>query len=287
MMDANLQNTSSLSQQSNKSLTIESLPEGFLDRLVVELDTEEVVAIMLHGSYVRGEATPYSDIDLVRIIQEASSLSQQKQYIWREGYLISCSSRPISVYRQWFALPEEAIFRVRGVQEALILLDKDGTFPAFQQEAQAFRWEVLQNAANAYVSQLLLAQTEIVLHAFRAKFLNDNIALMDMILELFSASTDAIAIQRGILVRSGNTYYHQVQEAIGKDSLWTHYHLCAAGLYPQPPFTLTIEKRGIAALRLYQETVQLLQSVLYSEHKATIEPLIAMIEHTLANEEAL
>ncbi|MEO7020704.1 MAG: nucleotidyltransferase domain-containing protein [Ktedonobacteraceae bacterium] len=286
-MDTNQQNTSFTSKQTNGLMTIESLPEGLLDQLIKELDTEDVAAIMLHGSYARGEATPYSDIDLVRIVQEASSLPRQKQYSWREGYLISLSSRPISTYQQWFTIPEEAIFRVRGVQEALILLDKDGTFPAFQQEAQAFRWEPLQKAADEYISQLLLAQTEIVLHAFRAKLRNDNIALADMVMELFSASTDAIAVQRGIMVRSGNTYYHQAQEAAGKNSLWTRYHLCAAGINPQPPFTLTIEDRSVAALRLYQETFRLLQPVLRSEHRVTIEPLIEMIEHVLANEKTL
>ena len=100
-------------------------------------------------------------------------------------------------------------------------------------------WESLQKAANAYVSQLFLEQTEIVLHTFRAKLLNDTIALMDMASELFSASTDAIAVQHGVMVRSGNTYYHQVQESAGKDSPWTHYHLCAVGIHPQSQIALT------------------------------------------------
>ncbi len=113
-MDTNQQNTSLTSKQTNGLMTIESLPEGLLNQLIKELDTEDVAAIMLHGGYARGEATPYSDIDLVRIVQEASSLPRQKQYSWREGYLISLSSRPISTYQQWFTMPEEAIFRVRG-----------------------------------------------------------------------------------------------------------------------------------------------------------------------------
>ncbi|MGH2506715.1 MAG: nucleotidyltransferase domain-containing protein [Ktedonobacteraceae bacterium] len=286
-MDTNQQNTNPSLERIDRSRTIASLPEGFLDRLVTELDADEITTLILHGSYARGEATLYSDIDLVRIVQETSALPRQKQYIWREGYLISFSNRPISVYRQWFAMPEEAIFRVKGVQEAIILLDKDGTFPAFQQEAQTFRWEPLQKAANAYSSQLLLMQTEIVLHAFRAKLLNDNIALVDMILELFSASTDAMAVQHGVLIISGNTYYQQVQDAIGRDSLWTRYHLYTAGIHPQSSFAPTIEERGIAALRLYQETFRLLQPTLYPEHTVIIGPLIEMIEHALAHEKAL
>lgn len=256
------------------------LSDEFLSQLVAELDEETVTAIILHGSYARGDAfPPYSDIDIVRIIQETSSLPRQKRYIWHDGYLISFSSRPLSVYRQWFTAPEEAIFRVCGVQEAHILLEKDTSFRVFQQEALAFCWEPLQEAANAYASQILLEQTEMVLHLQRAQVLNDKIALMDMTLELFSASTDAVAVQRGVLVKSGNTYYPQVQQSVGTDTAWTRYHNRAAGI--GLAINPSIENRSIAALALYKETVHLLQPYLSVEHWKVIEPLLSTINKML------
>ena len=69
-----------------------SLSDEFLSQLVAELDEETITAIILHGSYARGDAfPPYSDVDIVRIIQETSSLPRRKRYIWRDGYLISFS----------------------------------------------------------------------------------------------------------------------------------------------------------------------------------------------------
>jgi hypothetical protein len=237
----------------------------------------------LHGSYARGDAfPPYSDVDIVRIIQENSPLPRNKQYIWHHGYLVSFSSRPLSVYRQWFATPEEAIFRICGVQEARILLEKDTSFRTFQQEIRDFQWEPLQEAANTYASQLLLEQIEMVFHLQRARALNDNIALMDMTLELFSASTDAMAVQRGVLVRSGNTYYHQVQQSVGTGTPWTQYHNQAAGI--DPTIVPSIENRSIAALALYQETVRLLQPYLSAEHWKTIEPLLSTIDKMIRKE---
>ncbi len=256
------------------------LSTDFLAQLAAELNEETVTAIILHGSYARGDAfPPYSDIDLVRIIEETSPLSRKKRYIWRNGYLISYSSRPLSVYREWFAAPEEALFRVRGVQEARILLEKDSSFRAFQQEALAFRWEPLQAKANAYASQLLLEQTEMVFHLQRAQALNDPIALMDMTLELFSGSTDAMAVQRGVLVKSGNTFYHQVQQSVGADTLWTRYHNQAAGI--DPATAPTIENRSRAALALYRETIHLLQPFLVPEHWQVIEPLLSILHQML------
>lgn len=256
------------------------LSDEFLAQLAAELNEETVTTIILHGSYARGDARPpYSDIDLVRITEETSLLPRKKRYIWRDGYLISFSSRPLSVYREWFTTPEEAIFRVRGVQEARILLEKDSSFRAFQQEAQAFRWEPLQAMANEYASQLLLEQTEMVLHLQRAQALNDPIALMDMTLELFSGSTDAIAVQHGVLVKSGNTFYHQVQQSVGADTAWTRYHNQAAGI--DPTTVPSIENRSIAALALYRETIQLLQPYLVPEHWQAIEPLLSILSQML------
>ncbi|HZO73647.1 MAG TPA: hypothetical protein VFB60_15710 [Ktedonobacteraceae bacterium] len=69
------------------------LPDKFLSRLVTEIDDETVRALILRGSYARGDAVPpHSDVDLTRIIQEAAGYHQPKYYIWRDGYAISVST---------------------------------------------------------------------------------------------------------------------------------------------------------------------------------------------------
>jgi predicted nucleotidyltransferase len=256
-----------------------------MSKLLPELDDDTVIAIILHGSYARGNALPpYSDIDLVRITKEMPHQTEKKQFIYREGYLISISTRPLSVYRERFSLPEKAIFSVPGVQEAQILLDKNDEFRAFRQDARAWTWEPLQEKANSYASQLMMEQAEIALKIGRALFLHDEIALSDMILDLFSSVTEAIAVQRGVLVRSGNTYFHQVQEAVGLDSTWTRYHLQAAGIVQGIGVRSPIEERGIAMLYLYKETAQLLRSHIHPDHWNVIESVIEVIENTLSHE---
>ncbi len=111
-----------------------SLSRAFLSSLVAELNDDTVRAIILRGSYARGDAVPpYSDVDLTRIIEETTGSHQPKYYIWREGYAVSVSTRSYAAYRERFTIPQEAIFVVTGVQEAQVLLDKDGSFRAFQQ----------------------------------------------------------------------------------------------------------------------------------------------------------
>jgi predicted nucleotidyltransferase len=259
------------------------LPDKFLARLAAELDADMVTAIILHGSYARGEGLPlYSDVDLVRIIDESADHREEKRFLYREGYLLSVSSRPLSAYRKRLTQPEKAIFAVPGVREARILLDKNGEFQKFQQEAWEWTWEPLQTVADAYASQLMVEQTEIVLKLLRALALQDLVALSEMILDLFAAITDAVAVQRGVLVRSGNTYFRQVQESVGQQSVWTHYHLRIAGV---TTYSLSLKERSREVLCLYKETAQLLKPHIHSDHWSVIEQTIYTIGYALSDEE--
>ncbi len=275
------------SDTSDKS-SVRTLSEAFLSQLISDLDDNSVRAIILHGSYARGDACPpYSDVDLIRITKETPEQTQQKKFLWRDGYLLNLSSRPLSIYKEWLKTPEEAIFRIQSIREARILLDKDGAFHTFQQEAGNWKWEPLQEAANVYASQLLLEQTEIILKILRAIQEPDVVVLIEMImLDLLSDITEAVAVQQGILVKSGDSYLRQVQETVGLNSAWTHYYMSVVGESIEVP-SLTIEKKGVAALRLYQETVQLLQPSLLPEHRKVIEQSMRVVEQVLSNKDAL
>jgi predicted nucleotidyltransferase len=259
---------------------IQSLPPEFLAQLLSEINDETVTAIILHGSYARGEALPpYSDIDLVRILKETPERKQQKRFIWREGYLLNLSSRPLSIYRDWLKQPQEAIFRITTLQDALILVDKEGVFQAFQQELRTWRWAPLQDAANRYASQQLVELSETILRLLRALRFGDTVTMIQRIMHhILPTVTETVAVQRGLLIR--NRYVQHVQESVGVDSLWTKLYMHAAGV-PLHEESLDLEARSQAALRLYQETVRLLYPALLTEHRETIDVLLGMVDQQL------
>lgn len=261
-----------------------TLPEEFLTSLLPQLDDNTVTAVILHGSYARGEARPpFSDVDLVRILRETPDRKQQKQFIWHGGYLLNLSSRPLSIYRDWLTIPQEAIFRLSTIRDARILLDKEGSFRAFQQETLHWKWEPLQDAANAYASRLLVELTEVVLRTLGAVQNHNTIMLIERInLHILPAVTEAVGIQRGILA-TGNNYVFQIFQSLGMDSSWTRYYLDAAGS-PSHVSQISLEARGVAALRLYQETVHLLRPCFSPEHFETIETLLKVVDQTLHEE---
>lgn len=256
------------------------LPDELLSRLVTELDDETVRAIILRGSYARGDAVPpYSDVDLTRIIRETAGYHQPKYYMWRDGYTISVSTHSYNAYRERFSKPQEAIFVVTGVQEAIVLLDKDGEFRTFQQEARAFRWEPLQQEANRYAGQQMMELCEDILRILRSFRYSNALLLSQQLTDPLLILTRVMAVHRGILLK-GITHFDQVQEALGRDSTWTYYHLLATGSQRDS----TLQERGSALLRLYQQTAQLLRSHLLPEHWDAIEPLQSIIERELTKE---
>ena len=270
--------------QINEPGTITPITAAFLSRLTAELDEESVTAIILTGSCARGEETAFSDVDLKCFVKQTPAGAGHRRY-WREGRLISVTTDTLERFRKRLRMPEEALFVVPGLREARILLDKDGAFQALQQEAKDWTWEPLQEAANSYVSNLLIEYAEWILKLLRAFFVHDVYALSEMTLGVFSAATLAVVVQKGVLATSGNSYFRQAQEAAGWHSHWSHYHRLIAGIDGEMGQEASAEARGIAALRLYQETVQLLRPALHAEQRDVLEQTIAVIEHALSGED--
>jgi hypothetical protein len=82
----------------------------------------------------------------------------------------------------------------------------------------------------------------------------------------------ALIVQRGVLMRTENSYFQQAQEAAGPDSAWSRAFRVAVGLE-----MVTAVARAGAALRLYQETVTLLAPALQLQHFDVIRGALARI----------
>jgi hypothetical protein len=174
--------------------------------------------------------------------------------------------------------PELAIWVIPCLRDARTLVDKEGAFCALQQRLAAFRWETLQEQANAWASNALMLFAVVVLKALGARLRQDETALAYATQELFYSLTWAMAVQRGVLIEGGNSYYDQVQEAAGKDSAWTRAHRLILCLEPFPDQLSPVQARGNAALRLYQETAWLLRDALLPQDREVIDRTLQIIE---------
>src|SRR5947209_6128784 len=134
-----------------------SLADEFLYELVHELDHEEIVGITLGGSYARGTASLYSDVDLACFWRERLR-PPPKRFLYRQGKLISIKMTSVTEIREMLKRPQSAILFVSGKHR--LLLDKDGSVARLLAEIEAFRWEDLELEVNAQVSMWMMRSEE-------------------------------------------------------------------------------------------------------------------------------
>jgi predicted nucleotidyltransferase len=253
------------------------LDDSFLHSLASELDNDDIVGIMLGGSYVRGEATPYSDVDLACFMKEDVP-PPPKRFFYREDRLISVANKTVAGMRADLLRPERAILFVSGGRR--VLLDKDGSVTRLIHDMEAFRWEPLQEAADQFASFQIMILAERVHKILSELLKDDDLALALAVSEFLHYLTELVAVQRGVLIKSESTYYRQVQATVGVDTDWTRYHRCVIGVSIDGQSAvsgLNLRDRAVAALRLYQETVKLLQSILQSTHLSVAQGTVQII----------
>jgi predicted nucleotidyltransferase len=255
-----------------------SLPPSLIERITAGLPDEEIAGIVLGGSYARGDANRFSDIDIAPFLREGAP-PRKKQLFYRDGYLVSISYKTVEGVRADMALPNRAIWVVNGFKGARVLLDRDGSITALLREIEAFTWDPLQQAANDYAGASLAGSAEAVHKLLGDLSPGDDLALSPTTANLLSNLTDLVAVQRGVLVKSDRTYYRQVQESVGPESAWTRYHNIAAGITPGPPDpqSTPAKSRALAALALYKETLTLVGPFIPPRHRETVAQTVRML----------
>lgn len=261
---------------------VPSLSDDFLNGLIAEIDTDDIVGITLAGSHIRGETTPFSDVDLACWVPDTMK-QPPKRMVYRDGQLVSIGFKKGGDVRRSLTLPYLAIWVGASLQTPGVrrtLLDKDGSVTALMQDIANFRWKPLQESANAFASEWLMLYTEMAHKVLSELSKNNDPGIAYACEKLLSHLTEVVAVQRGVMIKTDSTYYLQVEEAAGLDSDWTTYHRQVAGV-DIPSNMHPVKARGIAALHLYRETGKLLWDILVPAHREVIEQTLAVINAAL------
>ncbi|HEX9069635.1 MAG TPA: nucleotidyltransferase domain-containing protein [Ktedonobacterales bacterium] len=249
------------------------LPNGLLAALVAELDGPSVTGIALGGSYARGDANPFSDVDLAAFVPDGRPVPA-KRLIVRDGYLVSISWKTCAAWREGLSHPERAILLAPSARALRILLDRDGSLARLVEAGRRFEWAPLQAEADRFASQLLALTAEHARKTLAALVARDELALSTALASMASHSVLAVATQRGIMITSENTLARQVIESVGESSLWAHALRLALGATGTPGL---LAARGQAALGLYGETAALLREVLRADDLPAITATTRLI----------
>ena len=252
---------------------MEPLSEASLAAIVAELDDDDTVGVALTGSHARGDPTDYSDVDVLRFVRGMPARESERYRLEvRDGRLFSITTTKLEEKTAELGHPERAIWAVPGLRQARVLLDREGSLAELKREAEAFSWEPLGPAADEYVGYGVMGYAEEVHKVLTGIALGRESTVLYGTLGLVLGLAEVVAVMHRVLVESDNSYLDQVQDAAGRDSAWTRRFRLAAGLDPG-----TVGERGIAGLRLYEETAALARPVLLGQRLEVVEHALAAI----------
>jgi hypothetical protein len=219
--------------------------EAFLRTIVRRVDDSGTVGILLIGSRARGDASVYSDWDITRYVAEGVPLPQsQKSVMMADGQLVTVYTTTVEAKREELRRPGSAIWAVAGLQQARVLLDRDGSVTALVREAEEFSWEPLRPAARRWASHQMAGYAEEALKVVAGLERGDDSAVLYASLGMLLGMTETMSVWREALVPTENAHLRVVQEAAGKRSAWTRWHRAAAGYNGGD-----VHQRGVGALR--------------------------------------
>ena len=251
-----------------------------LEQLIQRFDAPGVQAIVLMGSYARGEAGPYSDIDVVRFSLGAE-LPGVGSYLV-DGYLVVVSDITSGQVERWFTEPEAATDSIMGVSSAQVLLDRDGYFAGIQARARAFAWDqAMQERANQCASAMLVGWIEEVHKGLAGLQRNDIGRLLNARHGLSWGLGRVMKVQRGMLMSGDNAFYDELTQEMGQQSVWMRLLRIAFGIESEEGKAPTLSEQVRAGLRLYILTAELLAPVLRMEDRPLITHTVQLIRETL------
>jgi hypothetical protein len=174
--------------------------------------------------------------------------------------------------------PESAVWAVPGLRQMRILLDETGQIARLKQAAADFDWAPLQEAADAFAVEDLMGCAEEV-HKILSGLAQENESkVLYAVWGLYRGLTEAVAVQRGLMIESENRYLDILQNSLGRSHPWTKAFRLSFGMDFGDANVPAYQTRGRAALDLYRETAILFKDIITDKHREVIANTLQLIE---------
>lgn len=258
------------------------MEDALVKTLTGRFDGPGVKALVLAGSRARGDAGPYSDLDLIRLTSDDGARGAEAESYLIEGRLVVVSDAGPSAVEDWFSSPWAATKVVGGLRSARALLDRDATFARVQARARAFVWDAsMQRRADAWASRQMVGWIEEVHKGLEGLRRNDAGRLLNARHGCSWGMSQVVQVQRGVLLSGDNAFYEEVAEAVGRDSEWARLRRTAFGVSEGDEAAPTLREQVVAGLRLYVLTAGMLAGALRPEDEPLVTWTVSLIRRAL------
>lgn len=239
------------------------------------------------GSYARNSAGPFSDIDLIRFISDEHFVASAKDGSYLiDDFLVTVSSVNPQQIEEWFSRPEIAVNVISGIRHARPLLDRFNTFEVVQKRAQDFKWNAdMQQKANHWASQQMVGLIEEVHKGLEGLRRKDIGRMLNSRFGCSWGLSRVMGVYKGVLLSGDNSFYDEINEALGFDSEWTHLRRIAFGIEDKNGKAPTLQEQVFAGLQLYVVTSKLLNHILEPLDAALVEQTVMLIENEIREQE--
>lgn len=232
-------------------------------RAAEALAHEGARAVVLTGSYARGDAHAASDIDLIALGRgRALDVRQPGRH------LIVVAWTTAAAVRRAFRSPALAPAQVPGWRDAVILHDPHGDAARLQRLALAWGWGPLSDSADLWVAEEIAGLAEEVRKLAAAPRPEQRLSseIWRSVLALRLASV--MSVHCRMLSPSENLLWDAVAARMG--ARWTRAQVVALGMRGAPA-----EGRREAALELYAMALEACASVMSAEQRRIARTALA------------
>ncbi|MCP4428055.1 MAG: hypothetical protein GY803_26515 [Chloroflexi bacterium] len=238
-----------------------------------------VNAVALMGSFARGDAGHFSDVDLVRFLAPDAPDSINARSFIVDDRLVVVSNVLPSQAEAWFTRPELASECIAGVRVARPLWDPEGIFAQIQRRAHEFVWDSdMQLKANAFAEEQMVGWVEEVHKGLEGLRRNDVGRMLNARFGLSFGMMKVARVYLGILITGDNTFYSQIVERIGNDSEWARLCRASFGIKSKEGGVFSLPEQVMAGLRLYILTADMIRNDVGIDARAIIDHTVAVIK---------
>jgi len=243
-----------------------TIPELDHEALVGRFVDDDTLALLLVGSFARGDAGPTSDIDLARHVAADNDHGRLACSVDVAGRLVTvktlCAAREATALTE----PGAAVWQVPTLRDAVILFDRDGAAAGLIDRARTFSWDDLSEAADRHVAAEVAAYAEEALKIAGGLAAGRPGQIVYGVMGLVLGHADVMAVHRRVFVTSENRVFDIALETMSDRPAWCGAFRRAVGYDETGP-----RARGRAALTLYDETVNLVDDLFAADQRAVAD----------------
>jgi len=238
------------------------------------------VPVAVLGSFGRGDAGPFSDIDVVRFSDVPALRSADGSYLVGGGLAVVGTASREDV-ASWFDRPALIVNCVGGLRCAHALADEDGVGAGLRERALAFRWTPeLSRRADAWVGAQMVGWIEEVFKGLEGLRRADVGRLLHARFGLSWGLSRVMVVQRRLLLDGDNAMLAALTEALGASSSWVSLRDRVFGLGDSQDAS-TLRGQVRAGIELYRETAALVADGLSAGESDLVEAALAAIAEGL------